>query len=308
MSDEPKKGTSALAWLFVAAALAALYWAPLAKLGVDWWTDENYSHGLLIPFIIGVVLWANRRDLVSPQAVSRAYEKAGLGVVLAGILLFSLGVLGSELFTQRISFVIVAAGIVLYAGGSRLFRLAGIFFVLFTLAIPLPQILFNKIALPLQFTASKIAVWGIRLLDVPTVRKGNIIDILPAGATQTISLEVVEACSGIRSLMTLMAIALLLGFFTRSKEKLSEGVISGMTAPDLARTAVLMILSVPVAVATNAIRVSATGWLTYLYGIGASEGTVHEMSGFATYAGALLILLAVNIALQKAFFRRPHAE
>ena len=301
MSDGRTKGSSALAWLIVTAALAALYWTTLAKLGVDWWTDENYSHGLLIPFIIGFVLWTNRNDLAASDLVSRSGSILGLTVTAAGILLLALGVLGSELFTQRISFVVVAAGIVIYAGGKHLFRICGVFFVLFTLAIPLPQIVFNKIALPLQFLASKIAVWGIRLFDVPTVRKGNIIDILPAGAMQTISLEVVEACSGIRSLMTLTAIALLLGFFTRSKQRLSDGMISGMTVPDLVRTGILMLLSVPVAVLTNAVRVSATGWLTYLYGVRASEGTLHELSGLVMYVAALGILLALNAGLRKAF-------
>jgi len=307
MSETQTNGSSALSWLVVTAATLALYWTTLAKLGVDWWTDENYTHGLLIPFIIGFVLWTNRRDLAASEPVSRPAETLGLIVAASGILLLGLGVLGSELFTQRVSFVVTAAGIVIYAGGKHLFRLCGIFFVLFTLAIPLPQIVFNKIALPLQFLASKIAVWGIRLFGVPTVRKGNIIDILPSGAMQTISLEVVEACSGIRSLMTLTAIALLLGFFTRSKQSLTEGVISGMTASDLVRTGILMIFSVPIAVLTNAVRVSATGVLTYLYGVRASEGTLHEMSGLVMYVAALAILLGLNIGLRKVFEGRKPA-
>lgn len=307
MSETQTNGSFALSWLIVTAATTALYWTTLAKLGVDWWTDENYTHGLLIPFIIGFVLWANRKDLSASEPVSRSAEIIGLVVAAGGILLLALGVLGSELFTQRVSFVVTAAGIVIYAGGKHLFRICGIFFVLFTLAIPLPQIVFNKIALPLQFLASKIAVWGIRLFGVPTVRKGNIIDILPSGAMQTISLEVVEACSGIRSLMTLTAIALLLGFFSRTKRSLSDGVISGMTVSDLVRTGILMIFSVPIAVLTNAVRVSATGVLTYLYGVRASEGTLHEVSGLVMYIAALAILLGLNAALRKVFDGRAAA-
>ncbi|MBX7061406.1 MAG: exosortase [Pyrinomonadaceae bacterium] len=308
MSEMQTKSSNALTWLLVAASAAVLYWATLAKLGVDWWNDENYSHGLLVPFIIAFVLWTNRKDLAGAMPVSRFGELFGLAVIAFGILMLALGVLGSELFTQRVSFVVVTAGIVLYLGGRHLFQMSGIFFALFALTIPLPQIVFNKIALPLQFTASKIAVWGIRLFDVPTVRKGNVIDILPAGAMQTISLEVVEACSGIRSLMTLIAIALLLGFFTRTKSKLSDGFISGMTAADLARTGILMLLSVPVAVLTNAVRVSSTGWFTYLYGIRASEGTWHELSGLVMYLFALAILICLNLAMQKGFDRRSVAE
>src|SRR5947199_765952 len=117
-----------------------------------------------------------------------------------------------------------------------------------------------------------MAAWGIRVFQVPAVRSGNVIDILPRGATQTISLEVVEACSGIRSLMTLVSLALILAYFTRRSDGKS---ISNFAKPDLWRTCVLMIAAVPIAVLTNAARVTATGVFTYYYGKQAAEGNWH---------------------------------
>src|SRR5205085_12491603 len=133
-------------------------------------------------------------------------------------MLLAAGTLGAELFTQRISFVMLVAGVILVLFGRRVLGLLAVPFALFLLAIPIPQIIFNRIAFPLQLWASQAAVWGIRLFEVPTLRKGNVIDILPQGSTQTISLEVVEACSGIRSLMTLVTLALVLAYFTRRSE------------------------------------------------------------------------------------------
>jgi exosortase len=192
----------------IAAALAVLYANVLAKLGFDWWTDENYSHGLLVPFVIGFIVWLEFDEL------KRAVEKPS---VLLGFLLISFaflmllgGTLGAELFTQRISLVLMLAGIVVYFFGAKTLKSLVAPFLLLLLAIPIPQIIFNKIAFPLQIQASQAAVWGIRLFELPTVRKGNVIELLPRGATQIVALEVVEACSGIRSLMTLVTLALVL--------------------------------------------------------------------------------------------------
>ncbi len=199
----------------VAAALAFVYAAVLAKLGSDWWTDENYSHGLLVPFVIGYIVYLEFDDL--KKAVSKPSIFFGFGLILFALLMLLGGTLGAELFTQRISLVVMLAGIVVYFFGAKLIKSLAVPFALLLLAIPIPQIIFNKIAFPLQIYASQMAVWGIRLFEVPSLRKGNVIEILPNGATQIIALEVVEACSGIRSLMTLMTLALVLVYFTRTK-------------------------------------------------------------------------------------------
>jgi exosortase D (VPLPA-CTERM-specific) len=277
----------------VVAAIAFLYATVLAKLGGDWWSDENYSHGLLVPFVIGLIVWKEWDDLKS--AVSDSWPLLGGVVVLGAILLLLAGTLGAELFTQRISLVLMLGGTIVYLFGvSILIRLA-VPFVLLLLSIPVPQIIFNRIAFPLQIWASQMAVWGIRLFEVPTLRKGNVIDILSRGATQTISLEVVEACSGIRSLMTLVTLALILVYFTRRDE---DGPFGNFSGADLLRAVILMILAVPIAVLTNAARVTGTGVLTYYYGKQATESAWHDASGWLVYVVALVLLIGANYLLR----------
>lgn len=284
--------------LLIAAALVFLFANVLVKLGLDWWTDENYSHGLLVPIVIAFFVWTERERL--QRATSEPSLILGGTILAFSIVLLLAGTIGAELFTQRIAFVIALTGTVCYFFGKRLVLFLAVPAALLLLAIPIPQILFNRIAFPLQILASQMAVWGIRLFEVPTLRKGNIIDILPRGATQTISLEVVEACSGIRSLMTLVTLALVLGYFTRTDTdgKLRFGLFSGR---DVIRTILLMLAAVPIAVLTNATRVSATGVLTYYYGKSASEGTWHDASGWFVYIAALALLIAFNFVLRLLF-------
>ncbi len=288
--------------LLIVAALTFLYANALSKLGRDWWTDENYSHGLLIPFVIGFIVWAQADEL------KKSFEKRnvwlGVGIIIFALLMLLGGSLGAELFTQRISFVLMLVGIVVYFFGAKILQLLVAPFVLLLLSIPIPQIIFNKIAFPLQIWASQAAVWGIRLFEVPTVRKGNVIEILPNGATQIIALEVVEACSGIRSLMTLVTLALVLAYFTRENEHNAEkGWFSYLKNFDFWRAVILMFAAIPIAVLTNAARVTATGVLTYYYGKQATESAWHEASGWLVYVVALAILIGLNFGLKKLQIR-----
>lgn len=278
----------------VAAALLFLYATVLSKLGRDWWLDENYSHGLLVPFVIGLILWKESEVLKStPRKPNRWL---GLTTVLVAIVLLLAGTLGAELFTTRTSFVLALAGLIVYFFGVKLLSLLAVPFALLILSIPIPQIIFNRIAFPLQIWASQMAVWGIRLFDVPTVRNGNVIEILPRGGTQTISLEVVEACSGIRSLMTLVTLALVLGYFTRRG---GGGGFANMSRADFVRAALLMISAIPIAVVTNAARVTATGVFTYTNGKQAVDGWWHDASGWLVYLVALAMLIGINYLLIK---------
>ncbi len=278
----------------IVASVAFLYATVLAKLGGDWWVDENYSHGLLVPFVIAMIVWREWDAL--KRLASGPSVWLGGAVILAALLLLGAGTLGAELFTQRVSLAVMIAGIIVYLFGLRIFRVLAVPFALFLLAIPIPQILFNRIAFPLQIWASQMAVWGIRLFEVPTLRKGNVIDILPGGGTQTISLEVVEACSGIRSLMTLVTLALILAYFTRRDD--GGGRVANFTGPDFLRAIILMISAVFIAVITNAARVTATGVSTYYYGKQATEGSIHDASGWMVYVVALVMLIGTNYILK----------
>ncbi len=286
--------------VLIGFGLTFLYANVLAKLGRDWWTDENYSHGLLVPLVIGFIIWMESGDLQKTFKTPKFL--LGGGIILLAMLMLLGGSLGAELFTQRVSLVLMLGGTVVYFFGTQILRLLVVPFALLLLAIPIPQIIFNKIAFPLQIYASQLAVWGIRLFEIPTVRKGNVFEILPNGATQVIALEVVEACSGIRSLMTLVTLALILAYFTRTKRELREnGWFDFLKNQDFWRAVLLMLSAIPIAVLTNAARVTATGVLTYTRGRQATEGLLHEALGWLVYVAALALLILVNFCLQLIF-------
>ncbi|HXM36164.1 MAG TPA: exosortase, partial [Pyrinomonadaceae bacterium] len=202
--------------LAISAALLFAYATVLKKLGHDWWTDENYSHGLLIPFVIGYILWTNRERLkLEPPRPSLFW---GGAAVLCALFALWAGVAGAELYTQRVSLVLMLAGIVVYFWGLPKLRLIWVPLVLLALAIPVPVLILNKIAFPLQIFASKCAVWSMRLFSISVLRQGNVIELLPRGSLDTKKLEVVEACSGIRSLMTLITLSVVFAYVTYPRE------------------------------------------------------------------------------------------
>ena len=282
------------------SAIVFLYATVLQKLVGHWWVDENYSHGLLVPFVIGYIVWLNIDELKKVEKTASLW--LGGGLVLFALMMLLGGTLGAELFVQRISFAVMLAAVILYFFGFKVLRTQAVPFILLLLAIPIPQIIFNKIAFPLQVYASRLAVWGIRLFEVPTVRKGNVIEILPNGATQIIALEVVEACSGIRSLMTLMTLALILAYFTRENaSKTADRWFSFVENLDFWRGLILMFAAIPIAIITNAGRVTGTGVLTYYYGNRATDGFAHDMAGWLVYIVALVLLIALNFGLIRVF-------
>ncbi|HEX8173737.1 MAG TPA: exosortase/archaeosortase family protein [Pyrinomonadaceae bacterium] len=287
------------------AAISFLYLPVLVKLGNDWWTDENYSHGLLVPLIIGFMLWTERERLERAARSSRPLLLlGGICSVLAVFALWA-GTAGAELYVQRMSLVLLLAGIVIYFWGFKLLRLTFVSFVLLVLAIPIPAIIFNQIAFPLQLFASRCAVWAMRFFDIPVLRQGNVIELLPLGARETKKLEVVEACSGIRSLMTLITLAVVFAYFTRPKRNDKGGDDAGGASLDFLkrwsfwRSLILVSSSIPIAILTNAGRVSGTGILAHFYGLQVADGFFHSFSGWVVYIVAFLLLFAVGWVLDR---------
>lgn len=287
--------------LAISSALVFLYATVLMKLGNAWWTDENYSHGLLIPVVIGYILWSQRerfsREPVRPSFVW------GLAAVVVALLGLWAGVAGAELFAQRISLVLMLAGVVVYLLGFRFLKLTLVPLGLLLLAIPIPAIIFNKIAFPLQLFASRCAVWSMRLLDIPVLRQGNVIELMPLGSHETRKLEVVEACSGIRSLMTLATLAVVFAYFTYpgppDQGNGGGGVWRKITSYRFWRSLLIVISAVPIAIFTNALRVSGTGVLARWYGTQIADGFFHTFSGWVIYIAAFMLLLAVGWVLDR---------
>ena len=195
--------------------------------------------------------------------------------MIAGALcVLIVGVLGAELFLSRSSLVFLFAGMVIYFAGWRIFPRALLFpWAVLFLMIPIPVIIFNQIALPLQFMASRLATWLLGLVGVPVLREGNVINL------PSMSLEVVEACSGIRSLVSLITLAVIYGYFAEPKR--------------LLRVA-LVIAAVPVAVIANGIRIMGTGLLGQYWDPDKAQGFFHEFSGWVIFLLALAILYLIH--------------
>ncbi len=286
----------------IAAAVSFLYLPVLVKLGRDWWVDENYSHGLLVPFIIGFMLWTERDALSRAARGHRGSTLWGGVAIVLGVMALWAGTAGAELYVQRMSLVLLMAGITLYFWGARVLRLLIVPFVLLVLTIPIPAIIFNQIAFPLQLFASRCAVWTMRLFDIPVLREGNIIELLPLGARETKKLEVVEACSGIRSLMTLVTLAVVFAYFTGPKDKdtgSSGGGLSFLKRFSFWRTVLIILSAVPIAILTNAARVGGTGVLAHYYGTEVADGFFHSFSGWVVYVVAFLLLFVVGWLLDR---------
>ena len=287
--------------LAIAAALAFVYFATLLKLSRDWWGDENYSHGLLIPFIIGFIIWQDRRKFAENHS-TRAMWLGAIGIGLALLGLWA-GTAGAELFVQRISLVLMLASIAIYFFGFRILRLVAVPLFLLALAIPIPQIIFNRIAFPLQLFASRCAVSAMSFFDIPVLRQGNVIELMPLGAKEPKRLAVVEACSGIRSLMTLVTLAVVYAYFTRPKRYARLGRAARGTRAYLTftfwRSLILVVAAVPIAILTNAVRVSGTGVLAHYYGTKVADGFFHTFSGWVIYIVAAALLFATGWALDQ---------
>ncbi len=275
-----------------------MYAAVLSKLGYDWWADDNYSHGLLVPFVIAYAVW-HRSGRLKTAADDSGGILGWCMMGFAGVMLLG-GSLASVLVVQRLSLVLMLAGVIVCYFGTRVLRLLSMPFLLLLLAVPIPQLLFNKIAFPLQLAASRVADVTIRMFGIAAERTGNVIEIPSRGTGEMVSLEVVEACSGIRSLMTLITISLLLGYFTGDgREANHDDQVSPIRDPDVQRTALLMAAAVPVALLTNAGRVVGTGMIAHFFGPEAVEGWWHDISGSLVFLTALLVLFGSNIVLKR---------
>jgi exosortase len=304
--------------LSIATVLVFAYATVLTKLGHDWWTDENYSHGLLIPLIIGFILWSQRERLI--RTTGRPAMWLGLTAVVLSLLALWAGTAGAELYMQRTSLVLMLAGIVLYFWGFSLLRLLLVPLFLLLLAIPIPAIIFNKIAFPLQLFASRCAVWAMTVFDIPVLRQGNVIELMPLGARETKKLEVVEACSGIRSLMTLVTLAVVFAYFTHPREGSGGGdggqasslpagrmpaLLSRLKTFGFWRSVIIVLSAIPIAILTNALRVSGTGILARYYGTQVADGFFHSFSGWVIYVVASLMLFGVGWLLDRINPSRP---
>ena len=247
-----------------------LYWPVLRGLWTQWSLDGNASHGFLIPLISAYVVWDRRQALRSTPIAPSWW---GAVVTAAGLLTLLLGQVGAELFVQRLSFILVVVGLVYLLAGGAVVRLWAFPLAFLVFMVPLPAIVLNAVAFPLQGFAAQTAASCLVALNIPVLREGNVI------ALARTTLEVAEACSGIRSLMSLVALGTAYAYFT-------ERV--------LWKRWIIIAAAIPVAIAANAFRVAGTGVLAHYFGEEAAQGFYHDFSGWLVFIVAFALLLLVG--------------
>jgi len=269
----------AIAWFL---GLLILLYLPVLKVMVgEWASEEDMGHAFFVPIVAAYVVWLDRERILSAPA-KRCWP--ALLLVAWGFLQMMLGYLGADFFTARTAFLAGLVGVIWTLAGTAVLRTLAfpLFLLLFMIRIPL--FIYQQITFPLQILASEIASRGLEILGIPVFRRGNVLD-LPSK-----TLEIVEACSGIRSLLSLTFLAAAYG-------RLFERRIW--------MRVVLFVLTVPIAIACNAFRVTLTGVLTE-YKPEIAEGVYHTFEGWIIFVAEMVLLLGVHRLLSK-FAGKSHA-
>ena len=276
--ESVEKTSQPFPWITIAcvgALLLACYGPVLSRLVAVWYTDADMGHGFFVPLIAGYIAWQKRSEI---EGLAPRPSWWGLAVMIWGGVQLYLGTLGAELYTARTSLVISIAGAVLLLGGKKYLRIFWFPIFLLFFMVPIPSVIYTEITFPLQLLASRVAENVISVLGIPILREGNVLEL----ATQ--KLDVVEACSGIRSLLTLTFLSLVYGYFCEKRTWL--------------RT-VLFFSTIPIAIAANAARVTITGVLAN-FKPELAEGFFHEAEGWVIFMVAFAILAGVHQVLARA--------
>ena len=285
--ETPRKAQFAWAEIAWFGALAIACYAPiLLALVRQWDADPDMSHGFFVPVVAGYIVWRQRDELLAMKAEPNWW---GLALVAYGAFQLWIGTLAVELFLTRTAFVITLIGAVWLLCGTRILRKLAFPLFLFFFMIPIPAVIYNSVTFRLQLVASDLAEHALDLLAVPVLREGNVL-VLPNQV-----LSVVEACSGIRSLLSLTFLSLVYGYFFETRRSIRI---------------VLFLATVPIAIVANASRVTFTGVMTQLKPE-LAEGAFHTASGWVIFMVALLILILFHQALLRSWryleSRRGHA-
>jgi exosortase A len=270
-------GRTRAAWAPLAVQLvlllggfAVLYRNVVVKLVQDWANDGNYSHGFLIVPIALYLAWERRSQLL---ATPREPSNLGFLGILGSIGILVAGTLGSELFLTRVSIIGLVASAIVFLLGWRHLRLLMFPVAFLILMVPLPALIFNQIAFPLQLVASQFGEAALSSLSIPVLREGNVIVLAHT------RLEVVEACSGIRSLVSLITLGIIYSYFIDNRMSVRLAIV---------------LSTIPVAIVANGLRIAGTGIAAQYYGPAAAEGFFHEFSGWVVFVVAFAAIFAVR--------------
>lgn len=260
--------------ILLTALIIAIYYGVVAKLVYDWYSNPDFSHGFLVPLFSAFLIWKKRAAL---RQIPVKPSWAGVILVAAAIFTLFLGVYGAELFLSRLSLIMLFGGLIWTLAGRAFLRELRFPLLVLLLAVPLPAVIYNQITFPLQILASKFASAALPLFGVPVLRDGNIIQL------PSMQLEVAEACSGIRSLMSLLTAAIFYGYFLE---------------PSPTRRLILALASLPIAVFANGVRIVGTGLAVQYWDPTKALGFFHEFSGWLIFVVCLICLYFLHSAMQ----------
>lgn len=263
------------AWLAVAGLMAWLYAPVIASMMGNWWDDPNYSHGFLVPLVSGYLVWRQRDALMRLAA---GPNPLGLVLVALGLAMLLVGQQAHEFYLRRASLIPVLWGLTLTAWGWPVARRTIFAAAYLLLMVPLPYLIYDAVAFPLRLVAARLAGAVVRLFGVPVLVDGNTLHL------PHVVLDVVDACSGIRSLISLLAAGVILAYLMLPNRWLKLAVVA---------------LVVPVAVATNALRVATAGLLAEYFGPQTLAGAMHDAVGWVVFMVAFLVLAGVTTLLKR---------
>ena len=265
------------AMLWFGVLLIVCYAPVLYGLVRQWATDEDMGHGFFVPLVAGFIAWKRRDELAAIKPVPNYW---GLALAILGAIQMMLGTLGAQIFVARTAFLVSLVGAVLFLGGTRTLKI--LIFPLFLLVFmfPIPAIIYARITLPLQLFASSVAETVLNFIGTPVLRDGNVLELANGQR-----LSVVEACSGIRSLLSLSFLSLIYAYFFDSKVWMRW---------------VLLVATVPIAIAANATRVTLTGLISE-YRPDLAQGFFHTLEGWILFIVALVLLVAFHQVVTRIY-------
>jgi len=261
-----------LSWKFVCllGLTIFVYYDVVARLIHQWSNDPNFSHGFIVPLFSAFIVWTQRRELVELPVKPSNW---GFVIIAGSLLMVIVGSLGAELFVARVSLVLLLGGMVIFLLGWQHFRVVLFPWLFLFLMVPIPAIIFSQLTLPLQTLAARLATAALQAVGIPVLREGNVI-ALPA-----MPLEVAEACSGIRSLLSLGTLAIIYGYFLETK---------------LWPRLLIALAAIPIAVLANGFRIFGTGVLVQYWDADKALGFFHEFSGWLVFIVSMMLLFLIH--------------
>ena len=269
-----------IAWFFI--LLVACYFTVLEQLVRKWYNDEDMGHGFFVPVIAAYIAWQNRDKLFESGLRTNNWGLAL--IVLAGLQLY-VSTLAAELFTQRTAFIEAIIGVVLFLGGMPAVRILSFPIILLFFMVPIPSVIYNQITFPLQIFASQVAEFCLNMMGYAVLRDGNVLEL----ASQKLS--VVEACSGIRSLLSLTFLSLVYAYFFDNRVWMRYFLFAA---------------TIPIAIVANSGRVTLTGILSEIRP-DLAHGFFHSASGWVIFMIALFILVMVHQIISR-IIKVAHAD